>query len=597
MKLLEKYYPEKNIKITSKDPDYMTPTIKTKLIRKNKLMRRGRVEEANQLAMRIGHDIAKRNSTQLKHVDSRTASKDMWGAVRRLTNRDHAVQIPPGVDADVLNQHYAATSTDSSYTRPLRKSTAQGNEEPFTEWEVFSMLDSLKVTATGLDNLPAWFLRLGAPFFTKPITKLLNRSITESWVPIQWKRAYIRPIQKVRAPTGPADFRPISITPVLSRLVEKMVVKHYFYPAIDNPPPQLSFDDQFAFRPGGSTTAALISMLQAISELLLTNPYVVIITLDFSKAFDTVRHSTLTEKLAMLDMPDNVYNWLVSFLEGHSHQTKLADEESGFEDISASIIQGSSIGPGSFDVAASDLHPIIQGNRMFKFADDIDLVVPASHIDSRTSELNNIDKWASCNNLCLNRKKTFEMVFRKPRDRSNSTPPELAGLQRVSSLKILGVTLTENFSMTNHVSERISSSGQSLYALKILSSHGMDRDCIQTVFRATVMAKLTYASPAWWGFTNADTRLRLESFLRRSSRAGFYSAEQLRFHEICDGADDNLFHAISTNTCHPLHRLLPPKVVRHHDLRKRAHPFQLPKKENSLLEQNFIYRMLYKNVY
>ena len=145
-------------------------------------------------------------------------------------------------------------------------------------------------------------------------------------------------------------------------------------------------------------------MLQAISELLLTNPYVVIITLDFSKAFDTVRHSTLTEKLAMLDMPDNVYNWLVSFLEGHSHQTKLADEESGFEDISASIIQGSSIGPGSFDVAASDLHPIIQGNRMFKFADDIDLVVPASHIDSRTSELNNIDKWASCNNLCLNRK-------------------------------------------------------------------------------------------------------------------------------------------------------------------------------------------------
>ena len=151
--------------------------------------------------------------------------------------------------------------------------------------------------------------------------------------------------------------------------------------------------------------------------------------------------------------------------------------------------------------------------------------------------------------------------------------------------------------MTNHVSERISSSGQSLYALKILSSHGMDRDCIQTVFRAIVMAKLTYASPAWWGFTNADTRLRLESFLRRSSRAGFYSAEQLRFHEICDGADDNLFHAISTNACHPLYRLLPPKVVRHHDLRKRAHPFQLPKKENSLLEQNFIYRMLYKNVY
>ena len=255
---------------------------------------------------------------------------------------------------------------------------------------MFNRLDKLKVTATGLDGLPAWYLRLGAPFFSKQITKLLNSSLMESWVPSQWKRAYIRPIQKVKTPIGPSDFRPISITLVLSRLLEKMVVKTYFYPAFENPSPTLSFQDQFAFRPGGSTTAVLISLLHTVSELLLSNPYVVIITIDFSKAFDTVKHSSLMEKMARLDMPDFVYNWIVSFLDGHSHQTVLAGEQSDFADINASIIQGSSIGPGSFDVAASDLHPITPGNQMFKFADDVDLVIPASNIDSRAEELNNV---------------------------------------------------------------------------------------------------------------------------------------------------------------------------------------------------------------
>ena len=336
--------------------------------------------------------------------------------------------------------------------------------------------------------------------------------------------ACLRPIQKVKTPIGPLDFRPISITPVLSRLLEKMVVKTYFYPAFENPPPTLSFHDQFAFRPGGSTTAVLISLLHTVSELLLSNPYVVIITVDFSKAFDTVKHSSLMEKMARLDMPDFVYNWIVSFLDGHSHQTVLAGEQSDFADINASIIQGSSIGPGSFDVAASDLHPITPGNQMFKFADDVDLVIPASNIDSRAEELNNVEKWAGNNNLCLNRKKTFEMIFTKPRDRNKSTVvTTLVGIERVTSLKVLGVTLSGNFSMTEHVAERIASSGQCLYALKILRSHGLDRECTQLIFKATVIAKLTYASPAWWPASptptiSSDSSHSCEEASRRQGR-------------------------------------------------------------------------------
>ena len=158
----------------------------------------------------------------------------------------------------------------------------------------------------GLDQLPAWFLRLGAPVFTEELTRLFCRSLTEGVVPNQWKRAYIKPIQKIPVPMAPGDYRPISITPILSRLMEKLVVRTFFYPAISDPPAPLSFTDQYAFRPAGSTTAALIALLQCITEILRTNPFVIVIALDFSKAFDTVRHATLMEKLAKLGLPDHV---------------------------------------------------------------------------------------------------------------------------------------------------------------------------------------------------------------------------------------------------------------------------------------------------
>jgi hypothetical protein len=80
--------------------------------------------------------------------------------------------------------------------------------------------------------------------------------------------------------------------------MEKTVVRGFLYPTFLSPPPTLSFSDQFAFRPTGSPCAAIISLLNIITSMLLSNPSVAVISLDFSKAFDTVRHFTLLEKMA-----------------------------------------------------------------------------------------------------------------------------------------------------------------------------------------------------------------------------------------------------------------------------------------------------------
>src|SRR5688572_25257752 len=73
--------------------------------------------------------------------------------------------------------------------------------------------------------------------------------------------------------------------------------------------------DHYAFRPTGSITAAIVSILHHVTNILTTNPYVTLISFDFSKAFDTVRQSTLADKLSQLDMADEIFNWLVNFFQ------------------------------------------------------------------------------------------------------------------------------------------------------------------------------------------------------------------------------------------------------------------------------------------
>jgi len=80
-------------------------------------------------------------------------------------------------------------------------------------------------------------------------------------------------------------------------------------------------------------------LLHTITNMLLTNPYVTVISLDFSKAFDTVRHSTLLEKISLLDIPDHVYNWIVDFFREHSHCTAYRGQVSTEKTITASIVQ------------------------------------------------------------------------------------------------------------------------------------------------------------------------------------------------------------------------------------------------------------------
>ncbi len=101
---------------------------------------------------------------------------------------------------------------------------------------------------------------------------------------------------------------------------------------------------------------------------------------------------------------------------------------------------------------------------------------------------------------------------------------------------------------------------------------------------------------SWWGFANAEDKARLEAFLSRSVRLGFRSASRPTLGIICAEADDRLFRRITCNTNYLLHALLPPPRDNQYELRDRNHNFILPSRSSSLLDCNFIMRMLFKNL-
>jgi len=299
-----------------------------------------------------------------------------------------------------------------------------------------------------------------------------------------------------------------------------------------------------------------------------------------------------------MELPDYVYNWLVDFFRDHTHCSRLGGVESEFIGISASIIQGSAVGPASYVVTGSDLRPLTDGNLMVKFADDTYLIIPESNSGSCAGEISHIGDWASSNNLQLNRAKSVEIVFVPPRSRRAAVipAPAVPDIPRVESIKALGVTLSRKLSVAQHVDQLLVSCSQSMFALRTLRHHGLPTDALHTVFQAIVESKLSYASPAWWGLTSAADRDRLEAFLRRSATLGFRSDTAPTLSDICSERDDKLFTKIITNTSHLLHHLLPPRRDTHYSLRPRAHDFTLSVRTTSLNDNNYINRMLYKNI-
>ena len=133
------------------------------------------------------------------------------------------------------------------------------------------------------------------------------------------------------------------------------------------------------------------------------------------------------------------------------------------------------------------------------------------------------------------------MIIRK---RGKELPPPLSGIKRVKSMVILGITITDDLRASNHVDSVIASCSQSMYALRVLKAHGLPAAALHTVTRATTIARLLYASPAWWGLTIEKDRSRLDKLYTRIKRMNYLPDNAPPFPSLVGKADERLFRSI-----------------------------------------------------
>ena len=589
---INKCIPLKSVSMGNRSPKYITPYIKYLIRRRNSLLHRHKDEAAEALAKRIGANIAKNNSTSFQGLERGT--KALWNEVHRLDGREKGFDtLVGGVTCFTLNEFYQSVSTDLNYIEPsLKKTVGPEFLVGISESEIFKCLTKVRGTQEGPDGIPPWLLSSMAHLLTPPITYLFNCSILHSYIPPQWLISFITPVPKKSFPKQEADFRPISITPVLCRILEKFVVRRYFYPFLTDPKINTPFQDQFAFRPTGSTTAALIALIQRLSDMLNEEPYVRLISLDFSRAFDTVSHSYLAKVLAQLPIPDFIYNWIMALLRNRQHSTKFQGLLSDLKKITASIIQGSGMGPTNFISVISKLKTQDQRNSLLKYADDCYLLIPASNISTTAMELAGVEAWALSCNLKLNTNKSKELIITLPRFKMSNFPSEYPGIERVHNTLILGVQITDKLGFELHVNHICTRALQSIFAIRILIAHGLTGQRLHDVVRSTTLARLSYASPAWYGFTNAEQRGRLNAVIRKLTRLQYLPVDQPSFDELVLHIDRNLFMSVLKNEGHVLHHLLPPVKITKYALRPQLHNRQLPFADN-FNRRGFILRMLY----
>jgi len=256
------------------------------------------------------------------------------------------------------------------------------------------------------------FLKNYKDVLVKPLTHLINLSIRTNTFPSAWKRGIIIPVLKGGSQNSISNYRPISILPVLSKIIEKVVVVQL----MDHlEAKQLLHCYQFGFRPGYSTEIANCCLIENVKKSLDKGNVVGAVFIDLTKAFDTVNHSLLLSKMLHFNFSNEAVLWFASYLRSRVQCVKVDQNVSALSNIKMGIPQGSILGPLLFSLFINDLPLHCSGASCQLYADDAVLYVPAKSPEQAaailSTSMSDIQQWLIQNQLVLNFSKTVSMCF------------------------------------------------------------------------------------------------------------------------------------------------------------------------------------------
>ena len=389
--------------------------------------------------------------------------------------------------------------------------------------------------ATGLDQIPARALKVGASVVSQPLTHILNSSLSLGIFPDNWKLAKVVPIYKSDDRSDRGNYRPISILSVVSKIFEKLVFSQLYKYLSEN---NLLSAHQSGFRPGHSTVTALLKATTVdIGDLNLA------VFLNLKKAFDTVDHDILLNKLKCLGVSNIENDWVKSYLVDRSQRCYGNGVLSNSREVKCGVPQGSNLGPLLFLVYINDLPGCLRESIPNLYADDTSITYSNSDMniieDKLNADLERLHVWLRSNRLSLNVVKS-EYVAIASRNRLNnlSSDPVVtignARLTRVKETKSLGVIIDENLNWGPHIKAITKKVSKGLGALRRIRDL-VPKDTLNTVYQSIVQPHFEYCSPVWdtCGKVLRDSLQRLQNRAARViTRSGYEIRSSVLIHNL-----------------------------------------------------------------
>ena len=402
-----------------------------------------------------------------------------------------------GIGKQLAEAVPAASKTPGSYIKEL-PDLGSFFINPVTDNDVLKVLQKIKTRkACGPDGLHPRYIQSVAPVIVKPLTYIINKSIETGSVPHEMKVARVVPIHKSGSRAKATNYRPISLLSVLAKVIESLV-----YDQLNGylSKRKILTDRQYGFRKEKSTKSALIRFINTVQKDLDNKKKAVAVYIDLKKAFDTVNHKILIQKLELYGIRGHALEWFKSYLNDRKQYVACGQVKSNMAAVEFGVPQGSNLGPLLFLIYVNDLPRCLNNGHATLFADDTTVYNTANNIgeiQNKTNEdLKNLVEWCRANKLTLNTSKTYGCIFGENPTQEIGIKIGDTDVNMSQSVKYLGVHVDSKLSWKAHIAHVANKINQTLGALYRVR-HSLNLKAMKTVYYSLIHSHLIYCQEVW----------------------------------------------------------------------------------------------------
>ena len=472
----------------------------------------------------------------------------LWNLYKEITGNTKLKECiePDFMDKTKANQFNNFFATVGSNIQQKLNITTQPPQLPMngfefkyeTEETVRKLISRIRSdVATGNDNINAKLVKDAIDTIIPSITQLVNLSYETRTFPDTMKEAIVRPLFKKEDKEKPEYYRPVSILPVISKVFERSATDQLItYLEKHN----LLATTQHAYRRLHSTVTCLADLVDEIRRRRDRNETVGVIGMDLSKAFDSINHNILQQKLIEIGIGPNVITWMKSYLTNRKQLVKFKNIQSDKETVTSGVPQGSILGPVLFIIFTNNLTEYLHNYQISSYADDTQILISASSPKEMKEKIEEVmriaQEWYTKHSLLNNLTKTEIMIVTSKKNQKNykdlkytiKENGKTTNIKGTENMKILGVWIDEDLTWNKQISTMKGKAFNNARNLCRVNQELPMKTKIQ-LYNSYVASQLGYADIIWGGCSeeNKNKLQRVQNFSLRSM-TGKTSSEEAR---------------------------------------------------------------------